>query len=508
MAEVKQQGNRDDDIIFVRPQRYPIRHHPQRQHQQHQQKDEQVYCGAAAGEDDIKDYNDTTMNFNTSKSFDNDCKLGYIPRNTKEGVEDEKKYFIDNGEMVRVPPRPLNLKHHDDNALQPSTNSVGGGIRNTHDDYFSSAGGMDRYLGVADDGGNSNSIHQGRTRPDIMSLYEMMKQMQERSLLLLDDVPEDDNNEESSSVGDDEVISENNVHKNILSGSNIVSTPHLPAVRSNRNLLVGTNSSTITDQLPPLLFERDDFLKQLWQRLLHFVYFIQGPLTGLCIATLYDISLSYSRQQKLDKQSSSAISSLLLSEFMSDIGVQRLYMILNIICLSGMIIQVPLVEIMAPAAICHVFFNINSSNTITSRNIINDKARNKEGSSSHKMNPRHLLLLHSTRIFILVLYFISTLFTLFIARIVIIINIDDDVDDDNENEDGIISNIINNDDDVHNHMAKKAIFETRLLFALCTCRAICCLVAWTIEIYSSFSSIPSPPLPSSLMQQQQQEAIQ
>lgn len=486
MAEVKQQGNRDDDIIFV-----PIRHHPQRQHQQHQQKDEQVDFGAAPGEDDIKEYNDTTVNFNTSKSFHNDCKLGYIPRNTKEGVEDENKTFADNDEMVRVPPRPLYLKHHDDNPLQPSTNSVGGGIRNTHNDYFSSAGGMDRYLGVADDGGNSNSIHQGRTRPDIMSLYEMMKQMQERSLLLLDDVPMDDDNEESSCAGDDDISSENNVHKNILSGSNIVSTPHFPAVRINRNLLVGNSSSTITVQLPPLLVERDDFLKQLWQRLLHFVYFIQGPLTGLCIATLYDISLSYSRQQKLDKQSSSAVSSLLLSEFMSDIGVQRLYMILNIICLSGMIIQVPLVEIMAPAAFCHVFFNSNSSN--------NNNTNNKEGSGSNKMNPRPML----------VLYFMSTLFTLFIARIVIIIHDDDVVDD--ENEDGIISNIINNDDDVHNHMAKKAIFETRLLFALCTCRAICCLVAWTFEIYSSFSSIPSPPLPSSLLQQQhqhqQQEAI-
>jgi hypothetical protein len=265
----------------------------------------------------------------------------------------------------------------------------------------------------------------------------------------------------------------------------------------NRNLdLVTNKDNVVVGTTDLLLLERDNLLKRLWQRLLQFVFFIQGPLTGLSIAICYDISLLSSRRGN-DNATISPTTS-----FMTDIGIQRLCIILNVICLSGVIIQVPLQNLVPP--ICHHLFlssrfSNNSGPTITKTN--KQQQEGGPNTSSTKRPPPINVPLQ--RIIILFLYFLSTILTMLIARIVVIYHDDDDIQDGTLLSNnatisaGAGDDLESNNKNNNNHTINKQTIFERQLVALSTCRAICCLFAWAMEMYSSFSSLPPPMLSSS-----------
>lgn len=269
---------------------------------------------------------------------------------------------------------------------------------------------------------------------------------------------------------------------------------NLDELISNRNLdLVTNKDNVVVGTTDLLLLERDNLLKRLWQRLLQFVFFIQGPLTGLSLAIFYDISLLSSRRGH-DNATISPTTS-----FMTDIGIQRLCIILNVICLSGVIIQVPLQNLVPP--ICHhLFLSSRFSNNSSGPTILTKTNKQQQeggpNTSSNNRPPPNNVPLH--RIIILFLYFLSTILTMLMARIVMIHHDDDDKQDGTTT---LLSNSATSgaagDDLESNTINKQTIFE-RQLVALSTCRAICCLFAWAMEMYSSFSSLPPPLLSSSV----------
>jgi hypothetical protein len=388
------------------------------------------------------------------------------------------------------------------------------------------------------------------------SLYEMMKNM-DRSLQHLDDVP-DDTSSTASSRNSDDIIGGDAAAGNIASDdankfidgsythticdgnknhqSGVVPAPPLlsssfvelnhqrrrpPWGQEQRHdnfddeIRSGTSIDTISSPSTKNicntmwmmdLRERDNFLKHLKQRLLQFVYFIQGPLTGLSIATFYDICLSSLRRQEraAGGNGNDAISLVVVSALMNDLGIQRLCIILNVICMSGMIIQVPLQHLVSVS--CHdILRSIRSStsrsgasSTSTTNNITGDETRNTQKGASSYDNEYFPDVPALHRIVALFLYSLSAMLTMLIARSVMIFQQDDHL----EKDDILFSNINTTTTDLEksnitsSNNNNKAMIEKNLV-VLTICRVICCLIAWAMESFSSFSSLSSPLISSS-----------
>lgn len=380
------------------------------------------------------------------------------------------------------------------------------------------------------------------------SLYEMIKNM-DRSLQHLDDVPDDTSSTSTSSRNSNDIGggAENSTSSvdatklNDCSGYNICDgnknhqsgvVPAPPLLSSSALVELnqrrcpswgqeqrhdnvdeirsgGTSNTTIsspsTKNISNTMWmmdlrKRDNFLKHLEQRLLQFVYFIQGPLTGLSIATFYDICLSLLRQRGRENDND-AISLVVVSALMNDLGIQRLCIILNVICMSGMIIQVPLQNLVSNS--CHILrMSIRSStsrnaSTTTSNsnnNITSDKTRNtQKGASSY--NNEYFPDVPLQRVVVLFLYSLSAMLTMLIARSVMIFQ-----DDHLEKHDILFSNNTTTDllekSNSTSNNKNRAMIEKKLV-VLSICRVICCLVAWAMESFSSLSSLSSSPLISS-----------